>query len=415
MSKISHPFQSLKYQNFRNLMAGHLVSRIGSEMQNVAINWHVYTLTGSPLSLGIIGFVRFLAVIFFSPLGGIAADKFDRKKVMFVSQLFMILFSGILALITLNGTVSPLYIYILIAGTSIASAFDTPCRQAIVPQLVPQKHLINALSLNTVIWQAAVVIGPSIGGFAIAYLGEGIVYLINTLSFFAFITALAGVTPPHQEKDRTVSWSLKSFSEGIHFIIRSPLIYSTMFLDFLATFFSTANVLLPVFAKDILMVGPQGLGFLYASASVGAVIAGLFVSSLGHFRHQGKVLLTAVGAYGLTTILFGLSRNFYLSLLFLFFAGAADSVSTIIRNTLRQLATPNNLRGRMVSINMIFFMGGPQLGEAEAGIAAAMIGTGPSVVLGGIMTVTITLLVAKLVPALRKYHGHEYISVISGQ
>lgn len=404
-----HPFTSLRYVYFRNLMLGHLLSRIGSEMQNVAINWHVYSLTGSPLSLGIIGLARFFAVILFSPLGGIATDKFDRRRVMFLSQIFMIIFSGILTFTTYRGTVNPLLIYLLISATSIASAFDTPARQSIVPQLVPRKHLINAVGLNTIIWQSAVVIGPSIAGFVIAFKGEGFVYLINTVSFLAFIIALLTVKSPVHEKDPDIEWNLQSFTAGLQFVLKHSLISSTMFLDFLATFFATANVLLPVFAKDILKVGPQGLGFLYASASVGAVMAGFIVSSLGTLPRQGRLLLGAIMIYGLSTALFGLSRNFYLSLFFLFLAGASDSVSTIIRNTIRQLATPNTLRGRMVSINMIFFLGGPQLGEAEAGLLAALIGTGPSVVLGGATTFILSLIVAKSVPKLRNYMGHELL------
>jgi MFS family permease len=391
-------------------MAGHLISRIGSEMQTVAINWHIYNLTGNPLSLGIIGLVRFISIIIFSPLGGITADKFDRRKVMFVSQIFMIFFSLILTVTTYNKSVSPFLIYILIALSSASSAFDTPARQAIIPGLVPAKDFINATSLNTIIWQAAIVIGPAIGGFVIASRGEGFVYLSNTISFIAFLISLILIKIPPRKIEHSVSWGLKSFMEGLNFVFHKPLIYSTMILDFIATFFGTANVLMPIFAKDILAVGPQGLGFLYAAGSLGAVIAGLIVSSIKNLKPQGKILLASISVYGLTTLLFGISRNFYLSLLFLFLAGAGDAVSTIIRNTIRQLATPDTLRGRMISVNMIFFMGGPQLGEAEAGVAASLIGTSASVVLGGFGTIITTLIIASLIPVLRKYKGDELIT-----
>lgn len=407
--KIAHPFISLKYRNFRLLMTGHLISRIGSEMQAVTINWHIYNLTGNPLSLGIIGLARFFSIIVFSPLGGITSDKYDRKKIMFVSQIFMIIFSAILTITTYNKSVTPQLIYLLIALTSASSAFDTPARQSIVPTLVPPKDFINATSLNTIIWQAAIVIGPAIGGFVIASFGESTVYLINTISFIAFIISLILIKTQPKKIDPTVEWNIHAFLEGLKFVFRTPLIYSTMILDFIATFFGTANILMPIFAKDILSVGPQGLGFLYASSSLGAVVAGLIVSSIKNLKPQGKILLSSITLYGLATLLFGISKNFYLSLFFLFLAGAGDAISTIIRNTIRQLSTPDKLRGRMVAVNMIFFLGGPQLGEAEAGLAASIVGTPVSVVLGGMGTIITTFLIASLVPVLRRYKGHELI------
>lgn len=183
-----------------------------------------------------------------------------------------------------------------------------------------------------------------------------------------------------------------------------------MILDFFATFFSSATVLLPAFAKDILAVGPKGLGLLYAAPSVGGIVAGLIVSSFHNLKNQGKILLSAVFVYGLATILFGISRSFYLSLLFLGLTGVGDVVSTVIRNTIRHSTTPDYIRGRMTSINMLFFMGGPQLGEVEAGILAAAIGTPLSVVVGGIGTIIATALITVLIPKLRKYQGDEVLA-----
>lgn len=328
---------------------------------------------------------------------------------MFVTHLAMMGFSTVLAVTTFTGHINPLLIYLLIAGNSVASAFDTPARQSIVPLLVPKNYFMNAVSLNTILWQSAVVIGPSIAGFVIAISGVGIVYLLNALSFLAVIIALIAMNPLSQTVSKETGFSLKAVMEGLSFVRRSPIIYSTMFLDFFATFFSSATVLLPIFAKDILRVGPTGLGFLYAAPALGAVIAGLIVSSLGHLKNQGKILLSAVCLYGLATILFGISKSFYLSLLFLFLTGVGDVVSTIIRNTIRQLTTPDYLRGRMVSVNMIFFMGGPQLGEAEAGILAAAIGTPASVVVGGIGTIVATLILSYFIPKLKNYQGDEVL------
>lgn len=401
------PFSALKFRDFRLLWISFLISRIGSEMQVVAINWHMYSLTGSPLSLGLIGLARFIPVLIFSIFAGITADILDRKKLMIAAQIMMIFSSVTLAVATFGHFISPMLIYATIAFSSVASAFDTPARHAIVPHLVPKKYFMNAVSLNTILWQSAILIGPSIGGFTIAMLGEGYIYAFNAITFIAVILALLLISPIVKTVEKNTSFNVASIRTGFTFVVRHPIILSTMLLDFFATFFSSATVLLPIFAKDILMVGPQGLGILYAAPSIGAVTAGLITSSFGHFKRQGKILLSAVFLYGLATLLFGLTRSFYPALLFLALTGIGDIVSTIIRNTIRQLSTPDYLRGRMVAVNMIFFQGGPQLGEAEAGILAALWGTPASVVIGGAGTMLATILIAVLVPKLRKYQGNE--------
>lgn len=408
VSKMS-PFEALRFRDFRLFWFGYLISRIGSEMQVVAISWHIYLLTGSPLSLGLIGFARFLPVIFFSLLGGVMADKFDRKKLLIITQILMIFLSLSLAAATFWGFVSPLVIYFLIGLNSAIGALETPTRQSIIPNLVPKKHFMNAVGLSTIMWQTAVVLGPSISGFIIAYLGVSSIYLINALSFIAVIVASILIKIPINIHSKDVSFNFSSITHGLSFVFKTPIIYSTMLLDFFATFFSSATVLLPVFATNIFKVGPSGLGILYAAPSLGAIIAGLIVSSLGHIKNQGKILLIAVIIYGFATLSFGLSKSFSLSLIFLFIGGAGDVISTIIRNTIRQLHTPDYVRGRMVSVNMIFFMGGPQLGEAEAGVLAALMGTPFSVAIGGIGTIVATIIIAIFTPKLRKYKGDEIV------
>lgn len=380
-------------------------------MQVVAIGWHVYTITHSPLSLGLIGLSRVIPLILFSFFSGLTADILNRKKVMFVCQIIMMITSSILAWLTYTNQATPFLIYLLLAINSTATVFDTPARQSLIPLLVPKRYLMNAIGLNSTMWQTAVVLGPAAAGFTIDILGLANVYLINTISFVAVIIALILMNPLKQKKlEKAVLFNLKSIKEGIHFVKSSPLIYSTMILDFFATFFASATTLLPIFAQEILEVGPRGLGFLYAAPSLGGVMAGIIISAIGHFKRQGKILLVAVGIYGLATILFGLSKYYYLSLLVLTVAGAGDIVATVIRNTIRQLYTPDHLRGRMVSINMIFFMGGPQLGEVEAGVVAAAFGTPASVVIGGVGTVIVTLLIAYLIPKIRNFEGHELLA-----
>jgi MFS family permease len=303
------------------------------------------------------------------------------------------------------GLISALVIYAMAATTAATAAFDGPARQALAPNLVRKEHLTNALSLNNINMQVASILGPTLAGFAIARLGVASAYWLNAASFLAVIVALVLMRTPTQKNLGVAKVNLDSLTEGIKFVFSAQMIRATMLLDFIATFFSSASALLPIFAQDILQVGPEGLGILYGAEAVGAVIAGVAMARAGNIKRQGALLLSAVAAYGFATIFYGVSQLFALSFLFLAFVGASDTVSTIIRNTIRQLATPDHLRGRMTAVNMIFFMGGPQLGNLEAGFVAALFGAPFSVISGGIATVIAVGVVAWLVPQLREYHG----------
>jgi MFS family permease len=308
--------------------------------------------------------------------------------------------------ITDIGQVSPLAIYVLSAIAAAAVSFDNPARQALVPNLVPREHLTNALTLNSIVFQVSTVFGPGVAGVVIASLGVGSIYWINAASFLAVLAALVLMrTPPQQNLPANGQQSnLHALREGLRFVVHQRIIFSTMMLDFLATFFSSATTLLPIFATSVLNVGAVGFGILSAAEAVGSFLAGAAVSLIGDIRSKGAVLLVSIGLYGLATVLFGISNVFAFSILFLAWVGAGDTVSTIMRQTIRQLVTPDNLRGRMTSVNMIFFMGGPQLGEIEAGAAAALFGAPWSVVIGGAATVILVALTGAIVPALRNYH-----------
>ena len=284
-----------------------------------------------------------------------------------------------------------------------ASAFDAPARQSLTPNIVPREHLMNAMSLNNMMVQVASIAGPALGGFVIAGLGVSAVYWFNAASFLAVILALAAMRLEGLPQRNRANVNFASLIEGLRFVRHNSMVLSTMLLDFFATFFASANALMPVFAKDILHVGAEGLGILYSAESIGALIAGTGVSILGEMRRKGRTLLLAVGVYGLATALYGFSGNFFLSILFLMLVGAGDAVSTILRATIRQVITPDELRGRMTAANMIFFMGGPQLGNFEAGLLAATIGAPLSVVVGGVATVLFVALVAWQYPQLRRY------------
>ena len=380
-------FSSLRHRDFRLLWMGQIVSVTGSQMQLAAINWHIYLLTRSALALGLVGACRAVPIILCSLAGGVIADVVDRRRLMMITQSVMLLCSATLALITFFGLSHVWPIFLLTAIASAAWAFDTPARQSLMPMLVPLKDFQNAVSISMLMFQMGLIAGPPLAGFLLAGHSPALVYALNAASFLAVIMGIALMRTsgkPEKSESGAPRISRQALMEGLRFVRRTPIIVQTMTLDFVATFFASANQLLPIYARDILFVGARGYGFLAAAPAAGAIVAGLLMARLGTIRRQGATVIVAVAFYGAATIAFGVSRVFWFSLLMLAAIGAADTVSTILRQTIRQLVTPNKLRGRMTSINMIFFMGGPQLGEVEAGTLAALLGAPLSVITGGV-------------------------------
>jgi MFS family permease len=408
-------FAALRHRNFRLLWAGLLLSFIGTFMQSAALLWHVSILAPDnkrALALGFVGLARIGPILIFSLVSGVAADALNRRTLMLVTQSLMAILAGVLAWLTLHGLTELWPIYLLGACSSAAGAFDLPARQALMPTLVPREHLPNAISLNTIAMQTASVAGPAAGGLMIAVTNVGWVYAANAVSFVFVIGALLlmkGQGRTHLTGDAGQVRSRNDFSraaglEGLRFVFSAPLIRSTMLLDFFATFFSSATALLPLFAQDVLHVGARGYGWLYAAPAAGALIAsGVMVRAVDLIEPRGKVLIGAVLAYGAATIAFGVSTSFWLTFACLAATGAADTVSMVFRNLIRQLETPDYLRGRMTGVNMIFFMGGPQLGELEAGLVANWLGPVVSVVTGGVGCMLATGWIAATTPALRDY------------
>lgn len=393
---------ALRSRDFRLLLAGQAVSLTGTQMQQVAVVWQLYLLTGTPLSLGLLGLFRVTPILLLALGGGVLADALDRRKLMLASQAGMMIASLGLLLATHLGTVTPFTIYALAALAGVAFAFDAPARQALLPQLVPRETLPNALSIYTAVYEVAAIAGPAVGGALLAWKGALPIYLADVLSFIAVIVALLMMR--HSAPSRGIAGlSAGAALEGLQFLKRSPLILSTMLLDFAATFLAGSLLLLPIFADQLLHVGPRGLGLLYAAQPAGAAAAGLLLAILPTVRRQGATVIVSVALYGAAIAVFGVSSWFPLSLLALALSGAADTVSVVMRQTLRQINTPDALRGRMTSVNMIFFIGGPQLGEVEAGVVAKFAGVRLSVWSGGALCMVAALLAAALVPSLRKY------------
>ncbi len=357
-------FIALRHRNFRLIWIGLLVSFSGSMMQNAALLWHVSLLVSPArkgLALGLVGLARVVPVIVFSLISGVVADAWDRRRLMLFTQTAAALTSLTLAALTFRGLSAVWPLYGLAALGSAVGAFDLPARNALVPTLVPREHLPNAISLNTIMFQTASVVGPSVGGVMIAATSVGWVYAVNAISFLFVIAALLMMRDlPRREQGSTPAREDISFAaalEGLRFVFRSPLIRSTMLLDPLTE----------------------------------------------RIERRGRTLLWAVGWFGAATVVFGVSRSFWLTFFCLAMTGATDTVSMIIRNVVRQLETPDRLRGRMTGVNMVFFMGGPQLGELEAGAVANWFGAPFSVISGGVGCLIATAWVAVATPALRHY------------
>jgi MFS family permease len=409
---------ALQHRNFRLIWIGLLISFSGTFMQNAALLWHI-SLVVPPdkkaLALGLVGLGRVAPVVVFSMISGVVADAVDRRRVLFMTQVLAALVAFALAALTYRGVTAIWPIFVLAAIGGGVSAFDLPARAALVPMLVPREHLPNAITLNTIMFQTASVVGPALAGFVIASTGIATTYALNGLSFGFVIAALLMMrdvpkTGLSTETGTRNDLSWRAAMEGLQFVFRSPLMRSTMLLDFFATFFASATALLPIFAQDILHVGAKGYGWLFAAPAVGSFITSLALVPLVEKIHRrGESIIWSVAGHGAATIVFGFSRSFWLTFLCLAMVGSTDTVSTVLRNVIRQLETPDRLRGRMTGVNMVFFMGGPQLGEFEAGAVANSFGAPFSVISGGIGCLLSTAWVAWTTPVLRRYRNDHHV------
>jgi MFS family permease len=413
LTPLGHPsLVALRHRNFRLLLIGLLLSFTGSFMQNAALLWHVSLLVPPErkgIALGAVGLVKVVPILVFSMVSGVMADAWNRRRLMMVTQIGASVVAVGLALLAFTGVRALWPLYTLAALGAAIGAFDMPARQSLIPMLVPREHLPNAISLNTIMMQTASVLGPALGGVLIASTGLAWVYTLNALSFVFVVVALMMMRsvrdrPEDAPHGNDVSW--RAAVEGLRFVFRAPLIRSTMLLDFFATFFSSATALLPIFAQDILRVGPSGYGWLYAAPAAGAVLmSGAMVVLTDRIERRGVALLWAVALYGAATVGFGYSTSFWLTFACLAITGAADAVSMVIRGIVRQLETPDRLRGRTVAVTMVFITGGPQLGELEAGLVANWVGAPFSVISGGIACLLATWGVAASTPQLRRYRA----------
>jgi len=406
---VKDPYIAMRFPEFRSYLAMRFLFTFAYQVQAVVVGWHIYQLTKDPLSLGLIGLAEAIPSITVTLYGGYIADKSDKKKLMVWIILAMLFSSLILMLITtpaglklLGQTTVILIMYLMIFFVGLARGFYSPTAFTLMAQIIPKEHYANSSTWNSGIWQVASIMGPAVGGLLYAFSGITACFTV-IVSFMALalvcIVFFVKNYPPQFVPRENI---FKSLTEGIRFVFNNKMILGALSLDMFSVFFGGAVALMPIFAHDILKVGSEGLGFMRAAPAAGAVITMFIMAKYPPMDKPWRNLLFAVAGFGLSIICFGLSRNFYLSLLFLFFEGAFDSVSVVIRSTILQILTPEEMRGRVSAVNGMFINSSNEIGAFESGATARLMGTIPSVLFGGTMTLAIVfftyLKTKKLVP-----------------
>ena len=392
---------AFQYPSFRLYMTARFLITVSSEMQSVAIGWQVYDLTHRPRDLGLVGLSQFLPGILLFLLAGHTADRVARQRILQTCYLAFSAVSLALVSLTLHGlrSVWPIYAVLLMNGT--VRAFNMPTSQAFLPQLVKERDFPNAVTWSSSILQAALTIGPMTGGLLYSLAGTPVpVYATAAVAYLIGLAAISRIRVQVPQRPRGTA-SLSVILEGLRFIWREKLILGAISLDLFAVLLGGAVALLPVYAKDILHAGTSGLGILRAAPGVGAIAMAVLVANRPITRKAGRTMLACVFGFGGFTMVFGLSRNLALSLAALMLLGACDMVSVIIRHTLVQLGTPDEMRGRVSSVNMVFIGASNEVGQFESGITGEWFGTVPAVVFGGLGTLVVVLAWAWMFPSLR--------------
>ncbi|GCE50337.1 putative MFS family arabinose efflux permease [Thermosporothrix hazakensis] len=413
------PYQALRFREYRLLLIGSFVAAVGEQMLTLAIGWELYERTHSAFLLGLVGLIQLFPALLLLPYGGFAADRYSRKRILVLAQAVLIIASLGLAAVSLwHGALVLVYVCLLLIGS--ATAFITPASTALLAQIVPEDVFENAATWSSSSWQLATVIGPALGGLMLAWISSSaFIYVLHAVMALTFALLLLPlrVRPlnrrDQQGKERHAIW--RSLGEGVSFLRHTPILLAAMTLDLFAVLFGGATTLLPVFADELLRVGPEGLGWLRAAPSIGALCMAFFVAHRPPLKRAGFTLLLSVIGFGVATILFGLSRSFWLSLLVLFLLGGLDNLSVVIRETLALTRTPDEMRGRVAALNGLFVNASSQLGGFESGLTAQLFGPTLSVVGGGVGTILVVLIVALIWPELRRLRTLREVSAPSVQ
>ena len=396
------PYAALRVRNYRFFLIGNLVANLGSQMLTVAVGWELYERTGSAMALGWVGLVQFVPVILFALPAGHLADRFARQRILAAAQTVMALAALGLAVVSV-GHFGVGWMYACLFAIGVVRAVGMPAGQSLMPLLVPREAFSNAVSWRSNSFQIASTVGPAVGGFLIALTRRAaVVYVTEAVLAAIFIACLFTLRVPKIESAPENTVTLASLLAGVKFVWGTELILAAITLDMFAVLLGGATALLPVYAKDILHVGPIGLGWLRAMPAIGSLVMGLGLAHRPPMRRAGRTLVSAVVGFGVATIVFGVSQWYWLSLAMLFAAGVCDSISVVVRHTLVQTRTPDALRGRVSAVNGLFISCSNEMGGFESGLVAACFNAVISVVSGGVGTILVVLGVTGLWPELRK-------------
>ena len=394
-------YAAFRIPAYRRYFTGNLIFILGLQMLNVAVGWEMYERTGSALELGLVGLVQFIPQLALVAVAGHITDVYNRKHVLMAAISLTAAAALVLALnAALKGPIFVMYACLFATGT--ARAFWMPARSALLPRIVPLSIFSNAVSWNTSGFEISSFIGPAIGGFLIYYAGVTAVYAVNAALITCFALLLSRIAYRHEPPAQS-ALTLGSLLAGARFIWKTKVVLSVMCLDMFAVLLGGATALMPIYAKDILHVGANGLGWLLAAPSAGAFTSALIQAHRGPLRRAGRTILLAVACFGAATVFFGLSTFFPLSLAMLFALGVCDNISVVVRSTLVQISTPDDMRGRVSALNGLFIGTSNQLGAFESGAVANLLGPVASVVLGGVGTIAVAGITAWLSPSLRRY------------
>jgi len=400
------PYVSLRHREFRWYIVSLFAMTLGSQLQAVVVGWQVYTITHDPLSLGLIGLAEALPFIAVALPAGYVADRWNRRTIAVAALAVLALCAVALLVLSLAGgllsRVGILPIYVVIFASGIARSLLQPARQALSSELVPRAHLQNAIAWRSSSWQIAAVVGPAVGGLLYGFSGPVASYSVDVVLMLCALAGMLAIRYEASERTASVDSIRTNLLVGLRFVFSQPVILGALSLDLFSVFLGGAEALLPVFASEVLHVGPQGLGVLRAAPAAGAVTMGLLLAHRRPFEQAGRSMLLAVSIFALCIIGFGLSTSFWLSLVLLGVSGMADSVSVVVRSTLVQMLTPAEMLGRASAVNSVFVGSSNELGAFESGVAARLFGAVPAVVLGGTAALIVVGMTARLVPALRK-------------
>jgi MFS family permease len=400
-------YGGLRIKDFRLFLSFRFFMTIAAQMQSIIVGWQVYELTHDPFSLGLIGLAEAIPFISIALYAGHIADRFNRKKIILGFDLVFLIASSLLLLITYHKTgiigkygVLPIYLCVAISG--FARAFIYPATMALMAQIVPRSLYTNSATWNSTFWQIAAITGPAVGGLIYGFFGVKVAYMAVIVSMIISFVLTSNIrSRPVPPVDETES-IFHRLSNGIKFVFSSQLLLGAMALDMFAVLFGGAVAMLPVFAAEVLKVGPQGLGLLRASPMAGAVLMSVILAYKPPTVKAGRLLMIGVAGFGLSIICFALSKNFFLSMALLALSGMFDNISVVIRASTMQLVAPDEMRGRVASVNSIFIGSSNEIGSFESGLTAKLMGLIPSVIFGGTMTLAIVGATAKWAPKLRR-------------